>query len=90
MDAIAGLIQRIIDRCEWKRACAELMLPIYIQRDMELTKRFEEHIKKHDEMMGRIRGLESELESWDRVEGGRSPRPSHCTVRTGLVYGATP
>lgn len=64
VDAIAGLIQRIIDRYEWKRACAELMFPIYIQHDMELMERFDELIKQHDEMMGRIKGLESELESW--------------------------
>ena len=25
----------------------------------------------------------------NRVEGGQSPHPSRCTVRTGLVYGAT-
>lgn len=64
VDAIAGLIQRIIDRYEWKRACAELMLPIYIQNDMELMGRFDELIKQQDEMMDRIEGLECELESW--------------------------
>lgn len=64
VDAIAGLIQRIIDRYEWKRACAELMLPIYIQNDMELMRRFDELIKQHDEMMGRIKELGRKLESW--------------------------
>ena len=64
VDAIAGLIQRIIDRYEWKRACAELMLPIYIQHGMELMERFDELIKQHDEMMGRIKELNCELESW--------------------------
>ena len=25
----------------------------------------------------------------NRVDGGRKPSTSHCTVRSGLVYGAT-
>lgn len=64
VDAIAGLIQRIIDRYEWKRACEELMLPIYIQHDMELMERFDELIKQQDETMDRIEELKCELESW--------------------------
>ncbi len=65
VDSIASLIQRIIDRYEWKRACEELMLPIYIQNDIELTKRYEELLKKNNDSMRRIEDLERELESWE-------------------------